>query len=226
MTHEPLHHVDLYPDGFSRGPNVFQQVIDCMSRTHETLHPGKLFSDQYEITLARPIHTHNKDPDLTNLPENGHPWWCLQWDGGWQWSIRRWKLQLPALPTFPSSCPCSLHTPLSSGRSCEPPYCQWSGGQIIGSLRYVPLPPSVCICPSLEWTGENTYRVLGLPRCCTLKDTCPKWLVGTYMCVYWRLNYGSLSCCVRGYHSCRHTFPYLGDLIDFVLFVSYRYPEP
>ncbi len=67
MTHEPLHHVGLYPDGFSRGPNVFQQVIDCMTRTHETLHPGKLFLDQYEITLARPIHTHNNDPDLTNL---------------------------------------------------------------------------------------------------------------------------------------------------------------
>ena len=57
----------LHPDGFSRAPNVFQATIDCMRRTHEALHPGKLFLDQYESTLARPIHTHNKDPALTNL---------------------------------------------------------------------------------------------------------------------------------------------------------------
>ena len=28
------------------------------------------------------------------------------------------------------------------------------------------------------------YGVLGLPRCCTLQDTCPKLLTGTYMRVY------------------------------------------
>jgi hypothetical protein len=37
-----------------------------MRRTHEALHPGKLFTDP-ESTLARPIHTHDKDPAFTNL---------------------------------------------------------------------------------------------------------------------------------------------------------------
>jgi hypothetical protein len=43
-----------------------------MCRTHETLHPRKLFLDKYEGTFARPIHTYNKDPVLTNLLDVFH----------------------------------------------------------------------------------------------------------------------------------------------------------
>jgi hypothetical protein len=31
---------------------------------------------------------------------------------------------------------------------------------------------------------DHTETVLGLPRCCTLQDMCPKLLAGTYMRVY------------------------------------------
>ena len=44
--------------------NLMDPVEDPMflGRTYETLYPRQLFLDQYEITLARPIHTHNEDP--------------------------------------------------------------------------------------------------------------------------------------------------------------------
>ncbi len=56
------HDVDLHPDGLRRGSNVFQKSIHPVGWTHEILHRRTLFLDKYESTLARPIHTHNKDP--------------------------------------------------------------------------------------------------------------------------------------------------------------------
>ncbi len=53
----------LLPDPIilSLGSNVFQKSIHPVGRTHETLHRRTLFLEKYESTLARPIHTHNKD---------------------------------------------------------------------------------------------------------------------------------------------------------------------
>ena len=42
-------------------------VIDDVGRTHITLQPWVHLLDQHESTLTVPIHTHGKDPPLTDL---------------------------------------------------------------------------------------------------------------------------------------------------------------
>jgi hypothetical protein len=61
------HDVGLHLDGLHRGSNVLQKSIHPVGRTHETLHRRTLFLDKYEDTLARPIHTHNKDPPFGSV---------------------------------------------------------------------------------------------------------------------------------------------------------------
>ena len=45
----------------------FKEVIDAVGRSHKTLHARTHLMDQHESTLPAPIHTHGKDPPLTDL---------------------------------------------------------------------------------------------------------------------------------------------------------------